>query len=191
MARRPFRNGTLVLLATIFMCAALIRLTITPGVASSLTAAADSARDCLGKPETSALLGAVNDRTTQLNQREEALAARSQALTVAEKTVRERLAALQKSEDDLAKSVTFADKAADNDVARLVTVYENMKPREAAPLFEVMEPDFAAGFLSRMSPETAAAIMTNLDPKFAYSVSVVFAGRNAGLKRSDSPGGSR
>lgn len=47
-----------------------------------------------------------------------------------------------------------------------------------------MAPDFAAGFLARMKPETAAAVMASLDPKFAYSVSVIFAGRNAGAPKN-------
>jgi flagellar motility protein MotE (MotC chaperone) len=80
--------------------------------------------------------------------------------------------------------VAVADQAADADVTRLVTMYENMKPKEAAPLFEVMAPDFAAGFLARMRPDAAASVLAGLNPKTAYTISVIMAGRNAGVPKN-------
>ena len=41
----------------------------------------------------------------------------------------------------------MADKAAERDIARMTTVYENMKPAEAARIFERMDVKFAAGLL--------------------------------------------
>ena len=73
--------------------------------------------------------------------------------------------------------------AVENDLAALTSVYENMKPKEAAPLFEAMDPVFAAGFLARMRPEVAAGIMAKLSPDAAYSISVILAGRNANVPR--------
>ncbi|MEZ5673973.1 MAG: hypothetical protein R3D81_01625 [Thalassovita sp.] len=75
--------------------------------------------------------------------------------------------------------MAVADQAAERDIGTLVAVYENMKPKDAAPLFEEMDPNFAAGFLSRMKPEAAAGIMAGLSPNVAYTISVVLAGRNA------------
>ena len=184
MTIRPRGRGILAALALVFVSAALMRIASLPGVAAGLASAADSARQCLSETDLAALLDTLRAREAKLEQREGALADRAQALGVAEKGMEERLAALRKAEDDLSKTVTFADTAADSDVARLVAIYENMKPREAAPLFETMAPDFAAGFLARMKPETAAAVMASLDPKFAYSVSVIFAGRNAGAPKN-------
>ena len=68
---------------------------------------------------------------------------------------------------------------AEDDLVQLTSVYENMKPKEAALLFERMSPDFAAGFLGRMRPEDAAAIMSGLPPELGYSISVLLASRNA------------
>jgi flagellar motility protein MotE (MotC chaperone) len=79
--------------------------------------------------------------------------------------------------------MALSDSAADDDVARLVTVYEGMKPKDAAQLFEAMDPPFAAGFLARMAPEAAAAIFSNLPPGPAYALSVEMAGRNANAAR--------
>ena len=77
------------------------------------------------------------------------------------------------------RTVAVADQAAEADVARLVTLYESMKPKEAAPVFEAMAPDFAAGFLARMRPDSAAQVLAGLKPETAYAISLLMAGRNA------------
>ena len=73
------------------------------------------------------------------------------------------MAALEASRTELEKLATAAradlaesDGAVAADIDRLVSVYEAMKPKEAAQLFEAMPPSFAAGFLARMRAEQAA-----------------------------------
>jgi hypothetical protein len=90
----------------------------------------------------------------------------------------------REAEERLRGLMTLAEDSAEGDLAQLTSVYENMKPKEAALLFERMSPDFAAGFLGRMRPEAAAAIMSGLPPELGYSISVLLAGRNAARPRS-------
>lgn len=184
--RRKFRpgRGSLVLIATLFLSAGLIRLGNGVGAAlaraSEPTATADDAQqECTTDAGTLALLSEIQAREKRLSEREGLLADRDQAVKLAQKQLETRLVELKAAEEELAKTVAIADSAADADVTRLVTLYENMKPKEAAPLFEEMAPDFAAGFLARMRPDTAAAVLAGLDPKTAYSISVIMAGRNA------------
>ena len=87
-------------------------------------------------------------------------------------------------ENRLRATLAKADQAAEKDIARLTSVYENMKPAQAAPLFEAMEPSFAAGFLSRMRPDAAAGILANVDPQAAYTISVLIAGQNASVPKN-------
>lgn len=178
--RRKRIRGSLLLIAGLFVASATIRF--SDGIGLAFAAARDdstSDTSCTSGEDTMALLRAVQERERKVMDRENALADRRQALDLVEKRVQERLASLVAAENELSKTVAIADKAAEQDVQRLVTVYENMKPKEAAPLFEAMAPDFAAGFLARMRPETAAAIMASLNPEIAYSISVIVAGRNA------------
>ena len=107
-----------------------------------------------------------------------------QALALAEEQIEARLAALVAAEEDLAATISVADSAAEEDIARLTAVYENMKPKDAAALFEEMAPEFAAGFLGRMRPDAAGAVMAGLDPKTAYTISVLLAGRNADVPKN-------
>ena len=128
---------------------------------------------------TGVLLAALQAREQKLTKNEQALSERRQALGIVEKRISERLEELKTAEQELSGTLALADKASETDLAKLTTVYENMKPKDAALLFSVMDPDFAAGFLARMRPDAAAGILAGLDPRTAYAVSAVLAGRNA------------
>lgn len=181
------RKGTLHVIAGLLIASAFLRIGGGSGAAfaESLTAPAPQMKDDTEAPDNNiqkdALLSALQEREARLELREKALEDRLQAIAVAESELSEQLAALQNAEESLRATMAVADTAAETDLARLTTVYENMKPKEAAALFEEMAPEFSAGFLGRMRPEAAALIMTQLTPQTAYTVSVVLAGRNAGV----------
>lgn len=178
--RRRRVRGSLLFIAGLFVVSATIRFGEGIGLAfAAVGGEATAPQSCAPSEDSMALLRAVQERENKVTEREGALTDRRQALDLIEKRIQDRLAALVAAEEELSKTVAIADKAAEQDVQRLVTVYENMKPKEAAPLFEAMAPEFAAGFLARMRPETAASIMANLNPEVAYSISVIVAGRNA------------
>jgi flagellar motility protein MotE (MotC chaperone) len=129
--------------------------------------------------DVSAALAALRERTAELDRREAEVEERTRALRTAERTLEEQLASLAEAEARLRGLMTLAEESAEEDLVQLTSVYENMKPKEAALLFERMSPDFAAGFLGRMRPEAAAAIMSGLPPELGYSISVLLASRNA------------
>jgi flagellar motility protein MotE (MotC chaperone) len=139
---------------------------------------------CAPQVDKSKLLVALLERETALNERQEKIEVREQTMAMAETAIRAKMEELVQAEAELAKTMSIADRAADEDVARLVALYENMKPKQAAPLFEEMAPEFAAGFLARMRPDAAALILSGLDPTKAYSISVLMAGRNANAPKN-------
>lgn len=136
---------------------------------------------CADSDHFRTLLSDLKSREERIEAAEADLLDRAQALNVAESQVREQLEELVAAERELRATMALAQEAAENDLNRLTTVYENMKPADAIPLFEEMTPDFAAGFLGRMRPDMAAAIMSGLQPEIAYSISVILAGRNANV----------
>ena len=125
------------------------------------------------------MLTAFREREARLTARETELEDRMRALEIADAAVEKKLVALLEAEEKLKATLSLADGASENDLTRLTTVYEQMKPKDAAALFEEMAPEFAAGFLARMKPDAAAAVMAGLDPNTAYSISVIMAGKNA------------
>jgi flagellar motility protein MotE (MotC chaperone) len=125
------------------------------------------------------LLEAFKAREASLLEAERKAAEREAALAASAESIAAQLDELIIAEERLAATLAKTDVAAEEDLARLATVYENMKPRDTAALFSEMAPGFAAGFLGLMRPEAAAAIMTELEPNTAHLISVMLAGRNA------------
>lgn len=185
---RRRKSGTLSVIAGLLITSAMLRLMDGSGQAFAEgdpppadTQMAQAEPQPEEAPDVNTLLGALQEREARLAEREAAFAARMQALAITEAEVAEQLMALEAAEEALRATIALADAAAETDLGRLTTVYENMKPKDAAALFEEMSPDFAAGFLGMMRPEPAALIMTQLTPQTAHSISVVLAGRNAGV----------
>jgi flagellar motility protein MotE (MotC chaperone) len=158
----------------------LVRLGEATGTAIALEMDAEEpSRPPEEQADVAAALAALRERNAELDRREAAIAERMQALETAERTLADQLSALGAAEERLRGLMTLAEESAEGDLAQLTSVYENMKPKEAALLFERMSPEFAAGFLGRMRPEAAAAIMSGLPPELGYSISVLLASRNA------------
>ena len=186
--RRKRRSGrsVLVIVTMMLIGSAVIRLGGDVGQAlarvpraSGLSAPPEAGPACKQPQELRGLMTALEKREKRLRTKQAALDERMQALSVAETAVNKKLAELKDAEAKLRGTIALAETASEDDLSRLTTIYEKMKPQQAAALFEKMDPDFAAGFLGRMSPEAAAGIMANLTPETATAFSAVIAGRNA------------
>ena len=180
-------RGVLLIVASLLVASAAVRFGAGPGFAIARDLVSDppevmapvTDRDADITPELVALLNDVKEREDRLRMREEEMAARLEVLALVETEVEQDIQRLEQAEAALRATISVANQAAENDIARLTAVYENMKAEQAATLFQKMEPSFAAGFLGRMRPDAAAAILAGLEPDLAYSISVVLAGRNA------------
>lgn len=187
MRRAPKQRGgrgALHIISGMLIASAIVRMSVHAGPA--LADSEEEQRDHVVETprdhaETGSLLAALQAREARLDERETQLQNRIQALHVAEVEIEEKMQALVAAEENLRATIALADSAAETDLERLTSVYENMKPKEAAALFTEMSPQFAAGFLGMMRPDAAALIMTELEPETAYSFSVVLAGRNANV----------
>ncbi len=178
-AARP----TLTIIAIVFFLAGLSRLGL--GVADVLAAETELPDDPTALPiPTETLLAALQSREAALLANEQKLADRQSELDAAEAEIRTQLANLKAAEEQLLQTLSRTESAAEDDVVRLVSVYENMKPKQAAELFSQMDVDFAAGFFVRLRPDFAGAIMAELDPVTAYAISAVLAGRHARTPRN-------
>lgn len=186
--KRRGARGVLWIIALLFALSGLLRFGGGTGraIASGLATAVEpqsqaQGAECAPAPDVAQVLDLLAAREATLSEREVALADRMQALNVAEAQIAKNMSALKAAEASLKETIALSSTAAEDDLARLTSVYEQMKAKEAAPLFAEMAPEFAAGFLGRMRPDAAAAIMAKLDPQAAYSISVLLAGRNAGV----------
>ncbi|NOX93613.1 MAG: hypothetical protein GXP04_00525 [Alphaproteobacteria bacterium] len=133
--------------------------------------------------QTDALLAAIRERSEALDARTVRVEDRIRILEIIEKRVEERITELQKNKDALSSLVAFADEAAEQDIALLSKMYEQMKPKKAGEIFNKMDPTFAAGFLTEMNSESAALVLTNMSTDKAYETSMIIASRNAAVHR--------
>lgn len=180
-------RGALTALILLLVLSAFVRMGDHAGQAFARGADADALSDTpLGQPTTpapdiQAVLDALAERESRVAELERQVRLRMAALEEADHALEKRLMDLRQAESALRETLAMADAAADKDITRLVTVYENMKPKDAAALFETMQPSFAAGFLGRMNPQAAAGVMAGLNPDTAHAISVELAGRNANV----------
>ncbi len=187
---RRFRGrGTVAILAMLLVASAGLRLaTSATEVFAEAKAVFDAepemqpsepAPSDLSEAHFARLLKDFQKREEALRAKELDLEKRQIALEATETRVMAQLEQMKVAEQRLRDTLALASTAAEDDLARLTTVYENMKPKTAAALFEEMAPDFAAGFVARMRPDAAAAILAGMTPQAAYSISTILAGRNA------------
>lgn len=191
--RKRLKAGALFWVTTMLLTSAVLRLGLEIGPAIALETETSPA--AVAEPAGSAdmrvvtpddlkqLMSELEVREAAVESRERQIEERLKALQTADAAIEEKLTAMAEAEAALTETLAIAKSASENDLAALTSVYEKMKPKEAAPLFEAMDPVFAAGFLARMRPEVAAGIMAKLSPDAAYSISVILAGRNANVPR--------
>jgi len=181
------RSYVLILLASMFFVAGLSRLGL--GVAEVI--ADESRADAVETNSPSVpqlddpgdLLTALQARKAQLDEFEAALETRAQTLRDAEVELQRNMDQLVSAETRLAATLRMTETAAEDDLAHLTSVFESMKPPQAAELFSQMDTEFAAGFVSRLRPDFAGEVMSALDPLIAYGISAVLAGRHARAPR--------
>ncbi|AOX20297.1 MotE family protein [Kozakia baliensis] len=134
-------------------------------------------------PETS------SDNTEQHSLMEE-IEARSHELDIQAKTLSERkhtldaaLQALQQhSSGSTAHIVTERGMTLSaEDATRLVSIYEAMKPADAATIFNILDLHVCFALLERMSPRKASAIMEAMSPQRAILATQMLAGRRPQL----------
>ena len=177
-------RATLAIIGALFLSSAVLRFAAGPAraIANSITTQQEvsaQAPSPASDESVQKMLAAISERSRELDQREEKLAEMQKSVEMARAAIDMKLKELADAEARLSETIAQVQTASENDLAKLTSVYENMKPKQAASLFEQMAPEFAAGFLGRMRADAAAQIMASLSPENAYAISVVLAGRNA------------
>jgi len=140
--------------------------------------AAELAKEAGLSPAELQVLQSLGARRGQLDQREEGLDTQVQLIAAAEAKLDARIQEMNGLKADITNLVGQADAQQQAETARLINVYEKMKPEFAAarmtlmddsvrlPMAAKMKPGTLAGILSKMSAEDAK----NLTEKLAHRV---------------------
>lgn len=116
-------------------------------------------------------------RRDELAKREQEIADREALLKATEQRLAERVKEMEALKAEYQNARTERENAAEANLRRLVTVYEAMKPDEAARIFETMEGSVLLDVVSRMGERRLAPILAQMTPAKAQALTVAMAHR--------------
>lgn len=128
----------------------------------------------LSKSEIS-VLESLSERRKELDRRADGLDTREQLLAAAEKRVEGRIAELKEIEARINEKIGRQDAANEERLAGLVSMYETMKPKDAARIFERLDMGVLLDVVKRMQPRKMSAVLAAMDPVVAQELTVELA----------------
>ena len=127
----------------------------------------DLMRGCTDVPEAVALAQTLKERALRIERYLASVEERKTELVDAETALRKRAEELKRRKDALGARHENKTVAIQNDIDRLIAVYDQMKPAEAAAILTNLPSDFAAEILMRVDPENGARIIAAVEPRQA------------------------
>lgn len=139
-----------------------------------------------GKPQPTpgerAVLERLQDRRQELEARAREIDIRESLLKAAEKRLETRA---QELKDTEARIATAGEKRGEAETQRfkgIVTMYENMKAKDAAKVFDRLEMKVLFEIASQINPRRMADILAQMSPEAAERLTVELAARASGEK---------
>lgn len=139
--------------------------------------AADLARQAGLSPAELQILQSLQSRRGQLDTREQDMDAQMQLLAAAEAKIDAKLAALTNLKTDLKGIIGQADQERDAELARLVIVYSQMKPKDAAARMAVLDDSVRLPIAAKMKERALSAILAQMSPADAKIITEKLAKR--------------
>ncbi len=138
---------------------------------------AELARQAGMSPGELQVLQSLGNRRTQLDAREQSLSTQLALLSAAEAKVDGKLKQLTGLKGDIQGLLGQADAQKTSELARLVTVYEKMKPSEAATRLALMSDDVRLPLMSKMKISALSAVLGSMPAADAKSITEKLADR--------------
>lgn len=124
---------------------------------------------------TPQILERLGERRTELDKRAAELDAREALLAAAEKQLEEKNAALKALQDQMAQQEQQTKAADGQQMAGLVTMYEQMKPKDAAVILGQLDLDTLTRVAKAISPRKMGPILAKMDPAKAEALTAALA----------------
>ncbi|WP_213770215.1 flagellar protein FlbB [Bradyrhizobium sp. dw_78] len=161
-----------------------------PAAPQAEAANSDDPAPAQGQPVSAserAILERLQSRRQELDARAREIDIRESLLKAAEKRVESRVEDLKATESRIA---TATEQKSEADAARfkgIVTMYENMKPKDAAKVFDRLEMPVLFEIASKIAPRKMSDILGLMSPEAAERLTTEMA-RRAGGEQSASDG---
>lgn len=123
-------------------------------------------------PAEAALLERLGERRDELESQGREAETREALLRAAEKKLESRVGDLRSLEDKLQAANDSRDQSQAQTLKGLVTMYESMKPKDAARVFDRLEHRVLIPVVSKIAPRKMAEILSAMQPEAAEKLTV-------------------
>lgn len=121
------------------------------------------------------LLQELAKRRDELNNREQEISLKENALFAIEKSIQDKIHDLQNLQEKLKIILKLYEEKEDEKIKNLVKIYENMKPADAAIIFEKLEMDILIEVACAMKEAKLALIFGKMEPNRAKDLTTQMA----------------
>jgi flagellar motility protein MotE (MotC chaperone) len=128
-----------------------------------------------GDDSEAALLQRLSERRAELDKREADIAMRESIVAAAEKKLDERTRELAALEAEVNALVDQKQAAEDASFKAIVSMYENMKPKDAAKIFDTLNLNVLLKVARAMNPRKMSPILAAMSPEPAQALTTAFA----------------
>jgi flagellar motility protein MotE (MotC chaperone) len=132
-----------------------------------------------GSAAERAVLESLGKRRESLQQQEGQLDLREKLLQATEERIKKQVEELKKLEERIEAAVEEKNKQEKDEIADLVTMYENMKPKDAARIFDRLSLPILMKVVAQMKPRKMADVLARMSPEAAEKLTVAIASNGA------------
>lgn len=129
-------------------------------------------------PSERALLERLSERRSELEKRQSELDMRDTLLKAAEKRLETKINDLKDAEARIVTATQNKEDAEKERLRNLVTMYENMKAKDAAKIFDRLDIKLATEVAKMIQPRRMSDIMAQMSPESAQKLTVELANSN-------------
>lgn len=151
-----------------------------PGVAPPEQPVLPDSLEIGGSAAERAVLESLGKRRQNLQKQEGQLDLREKLLQATEERIGKRVEELKQLEARINTAVEQKKKQEENEIAGLVTMYENMKPKDAARIFDRLSLPILMKVVRQMKPRKMSAILAKMSPEAAERLTVAIASQSSG-----------
>jgi flagellar motility protein MotE (MotC chaperone) len=157
-----------------------------PNAAAAAETPAAPAPDKLSAGER-AVLESLQQRRQELETRAREIDVRDNLLKAAEKRIEMRLQELKELEARLNGAATKKDEAEVAKFKNLVSMYENMKAKDAAKVFDRLNMRVLIEVVNAMNPRRMSDILGQMTPEVAERLTIEIANRSGAIDKAAAP----
>jgi flagellar motility protein MotE (MotC chaperone) len=141
----------------------------------------------IASPGERAVLERLQTRRQELDTRNRELEMRENLLKAAEKRVEAKVAELRGTESRVNTAMGTRDKVEAERFKSIVTMYENMKSKDAARIFDRLDMKILVDVSTQMNPRKMSEILGQMQPDAAERLTVELANRASAQPKAQSP----